>query len=271
MPSAAAATVPPVALMPSSSNSACAPPDSPAPAVEAAQDRAGLEQLAATEAALEVEAAALLRADPQLEPLRPGRDPVPLGEVACLEVGGHEVPLVGAGPVDRLHRHAGTGEDALGLQAGEDADVVFVRCSAEDHGCPLDAGADHGVQASQLRGPASESPRITGSGRAGRSRTAPRHRRSRSPCTWRAASSRLPNTWVRLASPARSAVRLVWPTMASCMPSSAVAARAKSAFRRTCSGPSSTIPGVIVHTVPPSPTSDLALTSACAAPSGLAL
>ena len=53
--------------------------------------------------------------------------------------------------------------------------------------------------------------------------------------------------------------------------SSAVAARARSALRRACSGPSSTIPGVTVHTVPPSPTSDLALASACAAPSGLAL
>ena len=148
-------------------------------AVEAAHDRPGLEQLAAAETALDVETGALLGADPELELLGAGGHAV--DEVARLQAGRHQEPLVGAGPVDRLHGHPGTGEDSLGLKPGENADVVFVRGSAEDHGCPLDGGADHGEQASQVRGPASESPTVTGSGRAGRSRTGPRHRRSRSP------------------------------------------------------------------------------------------
>ena len=57
--------------------------------MEAAQDRAGLEQLAAAEATLQVEATALLGADPQLEPLRPRRHAVALDEGAGLEVVGH--------------------------------------------------------------------------------------------------------------------------------------------------------------------------------------
>ena len=98
---------------------------------------AGLEQLAAAEAALEVEAGALLGADPQLELAwrRPG---APSTKSRASRLSGTRNHSSVRDPVDATARVTpGAGEDALGLEPGEDADVVLGRRSAEDHGRPL--------------------------------------------------------------------------------------------------------------------------------------